>query len=147
VEGAPRSKNGKTTGVIRVTVLFTLFLFVLIVLADMGKLGFLLWTMNRFPLGDKFAHFFLVGMLSFLINRTVIRLLSPRQSPKWVLIIVTLFLFVVFTIEEISQIPIMNRDASLSDLAANYAGILFFAFLAWQTGKKAERNSAAKSTD
>jgi len=129
--------------VIRVTVLFTLFLFALIVLADMGKLEFLLWIMNRFPLGDKIAHFFLVGILSFLVNRTVMRLLSPGQSPKWILMIATLVLLVIFTIEEISQIPIMNRDASLSDLAANYAGILFFAFLAWQTGKKVERNSAA----
>ncbi len=128
---------------IRVTVLFTLFLFALIVLADMGKLEFLLWIMNRFPLGDKIAHFFLVGILSFLVNRTVMRLLSPGQSPKWILMIATLVLLVIFTIEEISQIPIMNRDASLSDLAANYAGILFFAFLAWQTGKKVERNSAA----
>jgi len=129
--------------VIRVTVLFTLFLFALIVLADMGKLEFLLWIMNRFPLGDKIAHFFLVGILSFLVNRTVMRLLSPGQSPKWILMIATLVLLVIFTIEEISQIPIMNRDASLSDLAANYAGILFFAFRAWQTGKKVERNSAA----
>jgi len=128
--------------VIRVTVLFTLFLFALIVLADMGKLEFLLWIMNRFPLGDKIAHFFLVGILSFLVNRTVMRLLSPRQSPKLILMIATLFLLVIFTIEEISQIPIMNRDASLSDLAANYAGILFFAFLAWITRKKA-KNSAA----
>ncbi len=109
----------------------------------MGKLEFLLWIMNRFPLGDKIAHFFLVGILSFLVNRTVMRLLSPGQSPKWILMIATLVLLVIFTIEEISQIPIMNRDASLSDLAANYAGILFFAFLAWQTGKKVERNSAA----
>jgi len=129
--------------VIRVTVLFTLFLFALIVLADMGKLEFLLWIMNRFPLGDKIAHFFLVGILSFLVNRTVMRLLSPGQSPKWILMIATLVLLVIFTIEEISQIPIMNRDASLSDLAANYAGILFFAFLAWQTGEKVKRNSAA----
>lgn len=89
------------------TLLFSLFLFALIILADMGKLEFLLWIMNHFPLGDKMAHFFLVGILSFLVNRTAMRLL-PTKSTKWVSMTVTLILVVIFTIEEISQIPIMN---------------------------------------
>lgn len=112
-------------------------------MADMGKLSFLLWLMNRIPYGDKFVHFFLIGVLSFLVNRTVMKLF-PRQSPKQVSIIVTLFLLAIFTIEEISQAPIAGRDASFADLAANYAGIITFALLAYQTRKKVVDTLAAR---
>ena len=129
-----------------ITILFALSLFVLIVLADLGKLRFLLWLLNRFPYGDKIVHFFLIGALSFLVNRTAMQLF-PRQSPKRVSIIVTLFLLAVFTVEEISQAPIAGRDASFSDMAANYAGIVTFALLAYQTGKKVKDASIAKSAE
>jgi len=126
-----------------ITALFALFIISLIFMADMGKLSFLLWLMNRFPYGDKIVHFFLIGVLSFLVNRTVMKLF-PRQSPKQVSIIVTLFLLAIFTIEEISQAPIAGRDASFADLAANYAGIITFALLAYQTRKKVVDTLAAR---
>ena len=128
------------------TILFALVLFTLIVLADMGKLDSLLWLMNGFPFGDKIVHFFLIGALSFLVNRTAVQLF-PRQSPKRVSIIVTLFLLAIFTLEEISQAPIAGRDASIGDLFANYAGIITFALLAYQTRKKAADTLVAKSTE
>jgi VanZ family protein len=146
VEGAQRSESGKETGVIWVTVLFALFLIVLIVFADLGKLQFLLWLMNRFPFGDKLAHFFLIGALSFFVNMTATQLL-PRQNPKRVSMIATLFLLAIFTIEEISQAPIAGRKASFSDLAANYAGILTFALLAYQTRKKTSDTLVVKSAE
>jgi len=132
--------------VIRATVLFSIFLVALIVLADLGKLGPLFWLVNRFPFGDKFVHFFLIGFLSFLVNKTALRL-SPGKNPRWVSLIVTLALLVLFTAEEISQKPIADRDASLSDLAANYAGIMTFSLLAWRTRKKAEDTSISKSEE
>lgn len=118
-----------------ITILFALFLFVLIVLADLGKLNFLLWAMNDLPFGDKVVHFLLIGTLSFLVNRTAMQLF-PRKGMKYVSVIVTLFLLVLFTLEEISQAPIAGRDASLGDLLANYAGIIIFALLANLTRNK-----------
>jgi VanZ family protein len=144
VEGSQRSESGKEFGVIWFTVFFALSLVALIILADMGKLRFLLWLMNRFPYGDKITHFFVIGALSFLVNKVAVRLL-PRQNPKRVSMIVTLTLLLLFTLEEISQAPIAGRNASFSDLAANYAGIMTFALLAWQVDKKEEDTSISKS--
>jgi VanZ family protein len=123
--------------VIWVTVLFSLFLFALIVFDDMGKLNFLLLLMDSFPYGDKIVHFFFIGTLSFLINRTAMQLL-PRKTSWRVSMVVSVFLLAVFTIEETSQRFIAGRNASFADLAANYAGIIIFALLAYQTRIKNE---------
>ena len=129
-----------------ITVLFALFLIGLIVLADMGKLHFLLRVMTSIPYGDKVAHFFLIGVLSFLVNRTAMQLF-PRQSPQRMSMIVTLFLLAMFTIEEVSQAPISGRDASFADLVTNYAGIVFFALLAYKIGQKVKDTLVVKSVE
>ena len=120
---------------ILVTVLYSLFLVSLIVLDDMGKLKIFVHLMDSFRYGDKFAHFFLIGILGFLVNRTAMQL-SYGQNSKRISMIVTVILLVIFTIEEASQIFIPGRTASFSDLAASYAGIITFALLAYQTRKK-----------
>jgi len=132
--------------VIWVTVLFSLFLVTLIVFANMGKLDFLVWVMNRIPLGDKAAHFFLIGFLSFLVNRTAMQLL-PGKNLKRISIIFTLFLLAIFTLEEISQAPIANRDASLADLLTNYIGIITFALFAYQIRKRSVAALAEESKE
>jgi hypothetical protein len=146
VEGSQRSESGKDACVIWVTVLFSLFLVTLIVFANMGKLDFLVWVMNRIPLGDKAAHFFLIGFLSFLVNRTAMQLL-PGQNLKRISIIFTLFLLAIFTLEEISQAPIANRDASLADLLTNYLGIITFALFAYQIRKRSVAALAEESKE
>ena len=47
------------------TMLFTLFIILIIVLADADRLG-LLKLVNRLPLGDKAGHFILYGILALL---------------------------------------------------------------------------------
>ncbi len=73
--------------------------------------------------------------------------LLPRQSPKWVSMIATFFLLAIFTLEEASQALIKGRDASISDLAANCAGIVTFTLLAYLTGKKVKDTLPAKSEE
>jgi hypothetical protein len=143
VESAQRSKNGKETGVTWSTVLYTIFLTALIVFDDLGKLRFLVRLMDSVPFGDKFAHFFLIGMLSFLLNRTVIQLFVGKK-PKQILLIVTSILLMIFTIEEASQ-SLFNRHSSFYDLAASYAGIVTFALLAYQTLKRSKAFLVTKS--
>jgi len=51
---------------------FGLFILVVILLADLGKLGFL-YSIYRFPNGDKLGHFILFGILTFLIDLSLFR--------------------------------------------------------------------------
>ena len=146
VESPQGSESKKDTCVIWITALFSLFLSALIISVDLGKLGFLVLLEDSIPFGDKLLHFFLIGILSFLVNRTVLELV-PWYSQKRSSLIFTLSLIAIFTLEEASQIFIPGRNASLADLAANYAGILIFALFAHKTGVKPEGPSATNSRE
>jgi len=67
------------------TTLFTLFIILIIVLADQGNLG-ILKVVNEIPYGDKAGHFILYGMLTLLLDLTLMRSL-PDHSPKLIVII------------------------------------------------------------
>lgn len=116
-------------------VLFSLFLCVIIALADLGFLGGPLRALHRIPYGDKIGHFSLVGILAFLVITSLIQTL-PARDPNWVAFSTAFILAVIFTIEEASQGPIRGRDASWKDLFANYAGIVFFGLIAWHLNRK-----------
>jgi len=118
-----------------IAIIFAVFLFGLIILADLGYLRFLLRIVSRIEYLDKVLHFLLVGTLAFLSSLALIETL-PDQNPRWLLLIVIGAMMVIFTIEEALQGPIRGREASLNDLAANYAGILFFGVMAWMYNKK-----------
>ena len=49
------------------TILFALFLILIIVLADTGRLG-MLAIVYQIPYADKVGHFVLYGILTLLIN-------------------------------------------------------------------------------
>lgn len=117
------------------TVAFALFLITIIVLADMGFMRSELRFLHLIPYGDKIGHFLLIGMLSFLLTSSLIQTL-PSRDPKWIAVFVGLTLGFVFTVEEASQEFIRGREASFQDLFANYAGILFFGFVAWMLNRK-----------
>lgn len=112
------------------TILFTLFIVLIIVLADMGKLSTLFIT--RLPYADKAGHFILYGILALLINLTLFRSL-PLRSRKWVAVVSGLILCLLIGIEELSQQSFSNRTFSLSDLTASYLGVIFFSWLAVRT--------------
>jgi VanZ family protein len=112
------------------TALFTLFILVVILLADMGRLG-VLEVLYRFPYGDKAGHFFLYGILTFLVNLTALR--SRRFSdPKRAALTATLILALLVAAEEFSQRYFANRTFSLSDLVFGYAGMLLGMWLAFK---------------
>jgi VanZ family protein len=110
------------------TILFALFIILIIVLADTGNLG-ILRTVNQIPLGDKAGHFILYGILAMLINLTLFGSV-PFQSRKRVAVISGLILALLIGLEEFSQRNFSNRTFSLSDLTASYLGVLFFSWLA-----------------
>jgi polysaccharide biosynthesis protein VpsQ len=111
-----------------ITILFALFIILIIVLADMGKLG-ILDQVNKIRNADKVGHFILYGILILLIDLTLFRSL-PLQNRKWVALISGLILALLIGVEEFSQRNFATRTSSLSDLTASYLGVIFFSWLA-----------------
>jgi VanZ family protein len=111
-----------------ITILFTVFILIIIVLADTGNLG-ILKLVNRLPYGDKAGHFILYGILTLLVDLTFFQSL-PRRSPKLIAITCALILAVFIGLEEFSQQFFAERTFSYQDLIASYLGVIFFSWLA-----------------
>ena len=112
------------------TALFAIFILVVIVLADMDRLGFLA-VVYAFPMGDKAGHFLLFGILSFLVNLTTLRS-RPFLNSKRAAATVTLILALLIAAEEFSQKYFASRTFSSSDLFFSYAGVALGAWIAWK---------------
>ncbi|HMR99723.1 MAG TPA: VanZ family protein [Anaerolineales bacterium] len=109
-------------------ILFALFIVLIIVLADTGKLG-VLGFINSIPYGDKVGHFLLFGILTLLLNLTFLHSL-PHRDPKLVALSVGLTLALVIGAEEYSQQFFNSRTFSLLDLAFSYLGVILFSWVA-----------------
>ena len=107
---------------------FALFLVLIIVLADMGRLG-LFAVVYRIPFADKLGHFILYGIFALLLNLTLFRSF-PKQNKIVLAVTSGLTLAALIGIEELSQLSFVNRTFSLADLSASYLGVIFFAWLA-----------------
>ncbi len=121
------------------------FFLLIVFLADSGNLPRFIRKLYDFPYGDKLGHFLLMGLLSYILNRTAI--LVRQSAPKTersdrdlnlsrVLLAVSVPLAFFVTLEEFSQQLFPRRTFSLGDLVASYAGIAFFAWLALKRIKK-----------
>jgi polysaccharide biosynthesis protein VpsQ len=110
------------------TFFFTLFIILIIILADAGKLG-IFRVINQIPLGDKAGHFILYGILTLLLDLTFIRSL-PNRNPKLIVVFMGLVLILIIGIEEYSQQFFAKRTYDLVDLAFSYLGVIFFSWRA-----------------
>jgi len=110
------------------TVLFTVFIIAVIILADNGKLGSFHFIYD-FPNGDKAGHFILFGILVFLLNLTFFQAL-PHARRKRVAVTIGIILALLIGLEEFSQKFIPARTFSLFDLFASYVGVILFSWLA-----------------
>ena len=110
------------------TLVFTLFILLIIILADQGKLG-ILGVFNQIPLGDKVSHFILYGILTLLLDLTLIRSL-PNRSPKLIVLGMGLILVLIAGLEEYSQQFFARRTYDLVDLSFSYMGVIFFSWRA-----------------
>ena len=115
------------------TILFTLFIILIIFLADMGRLG-ILATVYHIPYADKVGHFILYGILALLVSLTLFRSLPGRSQ---ILVAVTsgLVLALLIGLEEFSQRSFPNRTFSLGDLTASYLGVILFSWVAVRAKK------------
>ena len=93
------------------------FFIWIIIIADMGE-GSLWWSfIDRIPYGDKFGHLGLVSTLSFLCNLAFARRESGRVSRT------TWIIFVILTLEELSQGFSPHRHLDVFDWLADLAGL------------------------
>ena len=119
-----------------ITAAFAVFLLIVIILTDTGRLGFL-GFIYAFPYGDKAGHFILYGILSLLLNLTFLRSLRHRPS-RLVAVSVTLLLALAIGLEEWSQTLVPERTPDWVDLMFSYLGVSAGAWLAWTWIKKAK---------
>lgn len=129
----------------RAALLFALFLGLVIVLANTGRVGAIFGWIYFFPEGDKVAHFLLWGMLALLVSlgfsTTRVQILSIKVLKSSLIIAVPVIL------EEISQLFFPERSASLLDLAAGLAGVFLLGEMgAWLRRVWLARANAAAST-
>ena len=113
--------------------LFGCLILTIIVLADLGKLGFLYWVYD-FPDGDKVGHFILYGILTLLIDLALFHSLPPQRR-RSVAVKCALLLAFAITAEEFSQQYFAKRTFDLIDLTASYLGVIFFSWLALKLKK------------
>ncbi len=111
------------------TILFILLLAAIVFAADSGKVPGFLAGLYDFPNGDKAGHFVLMGLLSLLVNLTVLS--GPGRRTLRRAVTASLVVSGVVAIEEFSQHFFPGRNSSWVDLASSLAGIIVFGGLAW----------------
>jgi len=111
-----------------ITAGFILFLILIVIVADLG-LGLSYFPfIYKIPWGDKLGHFFLMGILSFLVNYV----LNTRKVKIFSIyyLLGNIVVIVIVTIEEFSQIFLEFRAFSIVDLIFDYLGIVLFGYIA-----------------
>lgn len=100
---------------------FILFFIGIVVIADRGD-GARWWAfIDRIPYGDKVGHLVLVSILSLLCNLAFTRWESARGMAF--ITRTTWILFVVLTLEELSQGFSPHRHLDVFDWLADIAGL------------------------
>ena len=113
-------------------ILFSLFILLIILLADVGVLSRALRFLHAVPFGDKAGHFILYGILALLINLALFRS-RPGQNRIPILIKTGMILGLLVGLEEFSQQYFANRSFDLVDLAFSYLGLVCFSWVALKT--------------
>jgi len=118
------------------TILFALFIVLVIILADMGKLGILhMLTVHNL---DKVGHFLLYGILTLLIDLTLLRSQRFNLNRRLLVLRVALTLSLVIGLEEYSQKFFSHRTFDLVDLAFSYLGVIFFSWVALRVSRTSD---------
>jgi VanZ family protein len=110
-------------------ILFTLFILLVIILADAGILAHYVGFVYEFPFGDKAGHFILYGLLTLLLDLALLRARAGR-SRRRLAIHCGLVLALLIGLEEFSQRYFSSRSFDLVDLTFSYLGVVFFSWVA-----------------
>ncbi len=110
------------------TAAWLVFILAVIFCADRHWLTPVYRFIAAYPGSDKIGHFVLIGGMAGLLNLSL-GLRSVRVL-GWAWLLGGVIVGVACTVEEVSQIWIPWRTFDLLDLAGDYAGIVFFGWLA-----------------
>ncbi len=114
--------------------LYLLFLTGVVISADLGLTPWLFAPVRAWPYSDKICHLVLMGIFSYLLN-TAFHCATVRLG--WMKILLgSLIVGSLATLEEFSQVFIERRSCNLLDLLSDLAGIYLFGLLA---GKRCAR--------
>lgn len=119
------------------TGIFILGLILIVVIANLGLGSTYFPFIYSIPGLDKIGHFFLMGILSFLIN---LLLKAKRiQLSSQNILLGSLVVILVVTLEELSQLFLIYRAFSWLDLVFDLGGI----FLGGQLAAWLKKHQAA----
>ena len=96
---------------------------------------------NAIPHGDKLGHFSLMATATFLSN------IALRGRAWKGILIGSISVFVLITLEEVRQHFVPNRSFSIGDLVANTVGITLADILYRYARRVRERHSMTESRD
>lgn len=108
---------------------FSIFIIVVVILADQDAIPPAIRALYDFPYGDKLGHLILFGLLNFFLTRAFLSRFPLR--PQRVAISVGLLLALIIAAEEFSQQYFSARTFDLVDLAASYVGVFAGGWAAW----------------
>lgn len=109
-------------------VAWLILVMVIIFCADRRLLQPLFLYVNNHSGLDKLGHFVLIGGMALFLNLALGLRETRWLGRRWLL--GSLIVGVVCVFEEISQFWFPSRSFDLLDLASDFAGILFFGWLA-----------------
>ena len=112
----------------RLTIAFSCFIVFIIVQANLGNNGWFAAIQSVIPYADKVGHFVLIGAMALLLNLSLGARRIAIAGRYWLL--GSVILFVVFTVEEMTQLGLAHRTFDLGDLSMDYLGILVFGRIA-----------------
>lgn len=121
-----------------ISLLFLIFIILVIVLADNGSIPPFIRALYDFQNGDKLGHFILLGLLNFFLTRAFLSA-HPSKSRNWVTLSVGLILALGITLEEWSQQFFFTRTFDLIDLLASLLGVLVGGWMALKIKKTSRR--------
>ena len=111
-----------------VTIVFLLFILLIIGLANQGNIAWFSAIETAIPFADKIGHFVLIGGLALLVNLSLNGRTVQLFGRK--ILLGSLIVLIPITLEEISQLVLIHRTFDLVDLSADYLGIFAAGLLA-----------------
>jgi VanZ family protein len=126
---------------------YAVALLVALLIADSGALAPMGEYINSYPLLDELVHFLMYGSLALLTNAALAT--RRRGSLSRAIATGTIIVLVAATAEELSNLFVPYRGWAVSDLAANYLGIVIVGVvpLAYLPAQFARLKQSAAETD
>jgi polysaccharide biosynthesis protein VpsQ len=106
---------------LRIALTYGALLAAIVVAADTGWLPHFAERLHDLPFGDKVIHFTLFGLLALAANLALAS--RGKRSLARAIVLGSIFVVVIATAEEYSNLFVSRRDWSLGDLTANYLGV------------------------